>query len=774
MDHHPIARYDSGGSDTVNSWSETLASLSHPAAIYYGDDLVIVANDAWAGLAGEQRGLPKRTGAALQSVARGAKADALSCRDFIPAAKDDADYHVLLSQLPDATSVVVQLLPKTRPLTNGTTTPPTHEESKHEQQVNGPHGIPFAVDGFKQLANMLPVGLVILNGKERPVSINQRFHDLHPNSTDDFAGWLHSIHPDDRKHVEAAYHEAIKSKSALRIEYRVQHEEENLWRLLLLNPLDQGRHFDLPPQNGFVCTVVDITIEKNAALAHAKAAKEAKEGKKQQEQFIDMISHEIRNPLSAIRHCTEEIMDGVHGTNNEGKVDVEEIVQATDTINLCLVHQKKVVDDVLSFSKLDASMLTLSPRIVRPKVELPIAVKMFKPELRKQGIQFEYRLDYSYVDYGIDWAMADITRISQVVINLFSNAIKFTTKKPGEKKIALSLGASLKRPSSYPPNVVFFDSEDSAIRLDGTNRPEWGTGEEAYIMVAVSDTGIGISDESQRKLFERFNQGTARTEVDYGGSGLGLNVCRKLCHLHGGEIGVSSKKDQGSTFGFFIRVRRSEGPAADEVRDQDGFGIRELCNQIGALGHETVKPEKQKRDSPPMKPKLTRSSDVMPSAKNDERTEHTAGIVQHEKSDDAGIVYHNPSETDKKFDGRPHILLVEDNMINQRLLSRKLKSLGFDVSEANDGREALETVQGGGFACILMDKEMPVMDGIKSTRAIRGLENKEIASVPILGLTASVREEHQDEMEQSGMTGVVHKPYRTEDLVKRIRQVIDH
>lgn len=175
---------------------------------------------------------------------------------------------------------------------------------------------------------------------------------------------------------------------------------------------------------------------------------------------------------------------------------------------------------------------------------------MFKPELRKQDIQFEHRLDYSYIDYNINWAIADLTRISQVVINLFSNAIKFTTQKPGKKKIALSMGASLERPQSYPPDVVFFKSEEAALRLDATNRPEWGKGEGAYILVAVSDTGVGISDESQRRLFQRFNQGAAQTEMDYGGSGLGLNVCRKLCHLHGGEIGVSSEKGQGSTFGF--------------------------------------------------------------------------------------------------------------------------------------------------------------------------------------------------------------------------------
>ena len=775
----------------------------HPAALYYDYDLKLIHNQAWVDITGEsaQQGrqqryiLPEHTVTALDTVLHGGRATgALQYLDFVQTIQGVVGYDVLLSQLPgldnDVKGVIVQLLPRDRQerWTHDKTERNGEQVNEHQSDDNkNDDGIrPSTMDGVaKQLADMLPVGLVILNHDNRPISINRKFHELHPYSKEkDFDCWLQCIHHEDHDRVAKAYHEAIRSKCALRIKYCIRGQED-LWCLLLLNPLGHVDlwHADIRPRSGFICTVVDITAEKRAELAQIKVAKEAKERKQQQEQFVDMISHEIRNPLSAILHCTEDIMDVVKDTKPADQVDVEEIIEATETINLCLVHQKKVVDDVLSSSKLDASMLTLTPQIVRPKVELPISLKMFKPELRKQGIRFEYRLDFSYIDYSIDWAMADLTRICQVVINLFSNAIKFTTKKPGEKKVTLSMGASLERPPSYPPNIVFFNSEPAALRLNATNHPEWGKGEDAYILVAVSDTGIGISNESQRKLFSRFNQGTPRTEVDYGGSGLGLSVSRKLCHLHGGEIGVSSKKGQGSTFGFFFRVRRTAPPSDYEVGQKDDVAIGELCNQIGALGHETFEPgeEQKKNAQSSMEPKVTRSSEVMPNAPDDEKTVHTAGIVLHNinsddtKLDDAG----GKSETESKKQFSPsspaerrRILIVEDNMINQRLLSRKLKSVGFDVSEANDGREALEIVQKGGFDCILMDKEMPIMNGNEATRRIRQLENKEIALIPILGLTASVRAEQQTEMESAGMDGVTHKPYKTEDLIQSIRTLM--
>lgn len=204
---------------------------------------------------------------------------------------------------------------------------------------------------------------------------------------------------------------------------------------------------------GFVCAVIDITPNKAQELAQRRAAQEALERKEQQERFIDMISHEIRNPLSAILHCAEEILEIVElreeskSKNSDSKDST--IAESAETIKLCVTHQKNIVDDILSFSKLDASMLSLCPRSVQPKRQLADSLKMFQPEFRKQHLELEYIIDRSYEEMSVDWVKADLVRISQILVNLVTNAIKFTTRKDGERKITTMVGASIERPTSY-------------------------------------------------------------------------------------------------------------------------------------------------------------------------------------------------------------------------------------------------------------------------------------------------------------------------------------
>jgi signal transduction histidine kinase/ActR/RegA family two-component response regulator len=628
----------------------------------------------------------------------------------------------------------------------------------------------------QQLADVLPNGVAILNDRYEMISANRRFRELIPCYTSNFSEcWLNSVHKDDYDRVATGYRETADSKQSLRIEYHTR-DPDSIWCVMTLDRLEDKstQIFGYKEGGLHICTISDITPEKKAELMQRQAAQEAQERKKLQERFVDMISHEIRNPLSAILHCTEDIQEAVFNKKPE-EISVLNITEAAETISLCITHQKKIVNDVLTFSKLDASMLSLSPRKVQPKRHLTTPIAIFRPELRKQRIQFEYKADMSYSSCGIDWVMADLDRMGQVLINILSNAIKFTAKSESERYIRVSMGASIDRPTSYPPNIVFFESGEAGLRKDATTTPEWGDGDIAYIMVAVKDSGIGITDQAQKRLFERFKQATPKTESIYGGSGLGLNVCRKLCHLHGGEIGVSSKESQGSTFGFFFKVRRSNDASKEGRGDLDVSGIDQLCFDIQTLGNE-MRGVNDVTEEPkiPKDPPEDQVREAKPGAPKDTNTARTHSIAREVSDDQTKRANEDqPRHPNQKQTGSgQRILLVEDNIINRRIISRKLNTLGFDISEASNGREAVAASQSSSFDCILMDKQMPEMDGNRATREIRNNEKGSGGHVPILGVTANVREAQQDEMFSAGMDDIIQKPYGTQELVGKMLQMI--
>ena len=627
----------------------------------------------------------------------------------------------------------------------------------------------------QQLADMLPNGVAILNDRYELISVNRRFRELIPCYTSNFSEcWLNSVHKDDYDRVATRYRETTNSKQSLRIEYHTR-DPDSIWCVMTLDRQEDKnvQSFGLKHSELHICTISDITLEKKAELVQRQAAHDAQERKKHQERFIDMISHEIRNPLSAILHCTEDIQEAIFNKKPD-EISVMNITEAAETISLCITHQKKIVNDVLTFSKLDASMLSLSPRKVQPKRHLTTPLTIFRPELRKQRIHFEYKVDMSYSSCGINWVMADLDRMGQVLINILSNAIKFTAKSESERFIRVSMGASIDRPTSYPPNIVFFDSGESALRKDATNTPEWGDGDTAYIMVAVKDSGIGITDQAQKRLFERFNQATPKTETIYGGSGLGLNVCRKLCHLHGGEIGVSSKESQGSTFGFFFKARRSNDDSKKGRGDLGVSGIDQLCFDIQTLGNEM-----RGVNDVTEEPKISKSPpegnfwEAEPGAPKDEGTTRTHNIAREVSDDQIKRANEDlPRHPNEKQTGSgQHVLLVEDNIINRRIISRKLGALGFNISEASNGKEAVDAYQSGSFDCILMDQQMPIMDGNCASKEIRNAERESGGHVPILGVTANVREAQRDEMIGAGMDDIIHKPYGTQQLVGKIIQM---
>ncbi|PPJ50060.1 hypothetical protein CBER1_05076 [Cercospora berteroae] len=821
----------------LRSYAATVSALPYAAAVFWGDNLTLFHNKAWGEVGGVQNQGQHQLeclSAETKEVVKAVKSRGIPkefqghdlLRDAANATRQQST--AIASPLLDhsvakieAAAVLVQLLP--RPMLyrllemgrgeRGTVVDRSGADNPNEdspQVDNAPlDEHPF----FRRFAEMLPSGLAILDHNARAIFVNQHFYDLTTMLDSDdksFTGWPQSIHPEDYDRVMAAYKEAFSSRKQLRTEFRAR-GVPHPWRLLLLTPLDDEnlQHVSLQEKGGFICSIVDISSEKSAELNERKAAQQARERKEQQERFIDMISHEIRNPLSAVLHCAEDIADSVRDKTGD-QIDVKMIEEAVETISLCVSHQKNIVDDVLSFSKLDASLLSLRPKPSNPGHQLAQTLKMFQHEFRKQQMQFGYRVDPSYRDAGVRTVLADMPRIGQVLINLITNAVKFTSRGQGAKKVICSVGASLERPDSYPPNVVFFQSENLAYRMDSTNSAEWGNGDPVYIMVAVQDSGIGISAEGQQKLFERFRQATPKTEEVYGGSGLGLNISRKICHLHGGEIGVNSKEGEGSTFGFFFKVKRCDLDADFVEELQREQEIRDEIKSLGIASPSELEGVEPFQWAPSTRKQTaegfsdTSSGNVVDSGEIDAdmpKQDNTYQVAQRpriSKADQSAgkmqsqelIGDRKPGEQTesrpvadfKETGSRAHVLLVEDNVINAKIVFRKLEAKGFNVTTASNGREAVDAVRAapkassgdkGAFDVILMDQEMPILDGNSAAKEIRKLEKDGfIEHIPILGVTANVRGAQLDEMRESGMQDVISKPYKIEEMVDKIEDVL--
>ncbi|PSN59849.1 two component histidine kinase 1 [Corynespora cassiicola Philippines] len=835
--------------------------IPHCAAIFWGSDLSIIHNLAWGKASGNLNGQGARASdsysgealSSLKAVLRGRTVKVAS-RFFLQHVPEHTpEAQLLLSTILDEQGtrqgVLAQLLENATverylPFSGlddlARKNPVQQTKTQGTQQPKGKRDTRQVDDKqtqlFQRFAELLPNGLAILDSDAEAVFVNDGFFKLTTKkSSKEFRAWPESIHPEDYDRVMGAYRDAFSSRRELRIEFRCAVEKATdmgEWRLFLFRPLSEEK------EAGFICAVVDITEIKQAQLTQEKAAAEAEDRKKQQERFIDMVSHEIRNPLSAVLCLAEEIKEISRETgsrHDDLEEDIESIIDAADTILLCVSHQNTLVDDILSFSKLDSAMLSLVPRDTRPKWEFSQALKVFNSEFKAKNIDFHYAMDTSFDEQGIDWVVADLNRMKQVLVNLITNAIKFTSRKDGERKITVSMGASTERPTSYPPNVIFFEQEKSSFHIDSTMTADWGTGSTLYLMVAVKDTGIGISPQGQEKLFERFRQATPKTQEKYGGSGLGLFISRKLCQLHGGDIGVSSKEGQGSTFGFFFRVRRSDGRPAYGSRTPSETSIPPARSSTPRPGYSrsnsalpNIKEGADERPSVPERltshrgvesddgnaslqnPPTEHWGETHPQSSQDDRYRETAKVsdkVETKRSSitdaiegpmaeiqiETGETRRQKSQADKlsksqsrhQADEKRTLLLVEDNLINQKVLRRQLQSRGFEVMTANNGQEAIEAVAERGqarekdttknnyFDCILMDQEMPIKDGNAATAEIRQLQDEGLAGYsPILGVSANVREAQTQSMRAAGMDEVISKPFKVDDLVKKIRHLL--
>ncbi|MBF0202526.1 MAG: response regulator [Desulfamplus sp.] len=541
----------------------------------------------------------------------------------------------------------------------------------------------------------------------------------------------------------------------------------------------QERTAELLEANQKLQGEIDERRQIETSLVEAKA--EAERANRAKSEFLANMSHEIRTPMNAIMGMTNLALQ-TPGL----PLKVSEylgVVKASS--NILLV----VINDILDFSKIESGKLTIEKINFNLHDILTNLLYMFTGKAAEKGIDF--RLETA--DTVPDALLGDPLRLGQILVNLVGNAIKFT----GEGSVTVTITSS-------------FGQEDLA-----------------WITFAVSDTGIGISPEKFKLIFESFSQAEGSTTRTFGGSGLGLSISRKLVELMDGQIEISSTPGKGSTFSFTLSfelqppetqftARIPSGKKILVVDDEpmilamqkdiltlSGFEVKTAALPSRALAvlrehHEQGTPfdlvimdymmpeqdgvatAKMIRNDPP----IAKTPIIMQTGFfGNELTEQLAkqaGInvillkpvgsrlllenienvleAQHGAEEVSSIAEkENPA---KHLQGLS-ILLAEDNTFNQMLAKEVLSSVGMAVRIANNGKEALEMVDENTDA-ILMDVEMPEMDGFEATRLIR--RQKEFSRLPIIAMTAHAISGYREKCLQAGMDDYVTKPFQQEEI----------
>ncbi|KAF2268358.1 hypothetical protein CC78DRAFT_22326 [Lojkania enalia] len=603
---------------------------------------------------------------------------------------------------------------------------------------------------FTRMAEYSPAGLFIADHAGRITYCNDTWYEITrvPKEPDKTDRWIEYVKEDDQTIVREHWKRLVENATPINVEFRfkARWEDRNgnkgdTWVLFSAFP---ETYLDGMLKSVFG-SITNISPQKWAEGFQKRKMEEAVELKRQQENFIDITSHEMRNPLSAIFQCADEISTILSDYRSSGVVPVpsniiSDSIDAAQTIALCAQHQKRIVDDVLTLSKLDSAMLMVTPVDAQPLQVVQRALKMFEGEVQTAGIHMDFVVDDSLKKLNVNWVKMDPSRVLQVLINLTTNAIKFTTNE-SQRTIKVIISASLERPSERTlPVVSYFPFRQK--RMDQTLGPDWGDGEEIFIEFAVQDTGRGLNAEEKKLLFQRFSQASPRTHVQYGGSGLGLFISRELTELQGGEIGVSSEAGKGSTFAFYVKCRRTTEPK----EPTDGLPLS-LIRQL------SVTKDRAHADATKVKDFASPSKDL---------------VVDKIKAQQAHL----------------KVLIVEDNLVNQKVLRRQLENHGFTTYVANHGGEALDRLKesvywkghGPGakdIGVVLMDKEMPVMDGLQCTSRIREWEKEGLLTshVPIIAVTANARSEQIATLLDAGMDDVVSKPFRILDLIPKIKEL---
>lgn len=551
----------------------------------------------------------------------------------------------------------------------------------------------------------------------------------------------------------------------------------------------------MPAAGHFVCFVMDLTAQRRAKVELLRAKEAAERSNRARGEFLANVSHELRTPMNAILGMTELALD------EELPGPVREYLETTVESARTLLY---LLNDLLDFSRIEAGHMELDQEPFSLRGTVDQAAKILSLRAAEKGLELVWSIDQDVPDLVI----GDQDRLRQIILNLVGNAIKFTDA--GE--------------------VVLGVSYDGQSQQSGGRR-------EAPLHLSVKDTGIGISPEDQKRIFEPFTQVDSTATRAHGGTGLGLSIVQQLVRRMKGRLELESRVGEGTTFHLRLVLPLAENSResrfASNGSNQVLRGLEVLViddsstnrSVLGEMlrnwsmrativgdGREALRAMRAARSNNTEFDVILIDA-LMPSmdgmdfvyVATQEGLLHGAAILMASAADRhtldsklrdlpiAGFLNKPVSQSDllntlmevvdhpavtaplsgkfKRAYQSLQILVAEDAPANQKVVEAILRKRGHEVTLVSNGREAVSRLESDEFDIVLMDVQMPVMDGRQATELIRQLSDPRKAQVPIVAMTAHAMRGDREACLAAGMNGYIAKPLDAHQLIREVERL---